>query len=119
MLSEKNYRALLEYRVEKETGPKITDQIQYFKDCGYIRAGRHDLQERPGEFYMNPTAWIITPRGEDALAEFEQVMQAHSENEAQKKKDRAFDIFLVIFGAIIGLLVEHFSGIINRVASLF
>lgn len=119
MLSERNYRALLEYRTEKETGPKMTDQIRYFKDCGYIRAGRYDLQERPGEFYMNPTAWIITPRGEDALAEFEAVSKQKSDEKAQKKKDRAFDVFLVILGAVIGLLVEHFSGIVSWILSLF
>ena len=68
---------------------------------------------------MNPTAWIITPRGDDALAEFEQVVKNHSEEKSQKKKDRAFDVFLVIFGAIVGLLIEHFSGIIGWLVSLF
>ena len=119
MLSESNYRALLEYRSEKYTGPKMTEQIRYFKKCNYIRPTSHELQKRSGEFCMNPTTWIITPCGEDALAEFEQVMQHHSEEKAQKKKDRAFDIFLVILGAVIGLLVEHFSGIIGLIVSLF
>lgn len=119
MLSERNYRALLEYRKEKYTGPKITEQIRYFKECDYIRPTSHELKEKSGEFCMNPTAWIITPRGEDALAEFEQVVKNHSEEKSQKKKDRAFDVFLVILGAIVGLLIEHFSGIIGWLVSLF
>ena len=119
MLSERNYRALLEYRKEKYTGPKITEQIRYFKECDYIRPTSHELKEQSGEFCMNPTAWIITPRGDDALAEFEQVVKNHSEEKSQKKKDRAFDVFLVIFGAIVGLLIEHFSGIIGWLVSLF
>lgn len=119
MLSERNYRALLEYRTEKETGPKMTDQIRYFKDCGYIRAGRYDLQERPGEFYINPTAWIITPRGEDALAEFEQVVKNHSEEKSNQKKSRIFEIFLVLLGAVIGYLIDHISNIISWIVSLF
>lgn len=119
MLSERNYRALLEYRKEKYTGPKITEQIRYFKECDYIHPTSHELKEQSGEFCMNPTAWIITPRGDDALAEFEQVVKNHSEEKSQKKKDRAFDVFLVIFGAIVGLLIEHFSGIIGWLVSLF
>lgn len=119
MLSERNYLALLEYRKEKYTGPKVTEQIRYFKECDYIRPTSHELKEQSGEFCMNPTAWIITPRGDDALAEFEQVVKNHSEEKSQKKKDRAFDIFLVIFGAIVGLLIEHFSGIISWIVSLF
>ena len=119
MLSERNYRALLEYRTEKETGPKVTEQIKYFNECGYIRAGRHDLKERPGKFYSVPTAWIITPRGEDALAEFEQVMKNHSEEESNQKKSRIFEIFLVLLGAVIGYLIDHISNVINWILSLF
>ena len=119
MLSERNYRALLEYRKEKYTWPKITEQIRYFKECDYIRPTSHELKKKSGEFCMNPTAWIITPRGDDALAEFEQVVKNHSEEKSQKKKDRAFDVFLVIFGAIVGLLIEHFSGIIGWLVSIF
>lgn len=119
MLSEGNYRALLEYRNEKYTGPKVTEQIRYFKECDYIRPTSHELKEQSGEFCMNPTTWIITPRGDDALAEFEQVVKNHSEEKSQKKKDRAFDVFLVILGAIVGLLIEHFSGIVSWIVSLF
>lgn len=119
MLSEKNYRALLEYRNEKYTGPKMTEQIRYFKECDYIRATSHELKEQSGDFCMNPTAWVITPHGEDALAEFEYVAQQKADEKSQKKKDRAFDVFLVIFGAIVGLLIEHFSGIIGWLVSLF
>ena len=122
MLSERNYRALLEYRVEKETGPKMTDQIRYFKDCGYIRAGRHDLRERPGEFFMTPTAWIITPRGEDALAEFEYVHNKDSQDERHQgfaRKMQILNIAIPLITFIAGLLAEHFSGIVSWIVSLF
>lgn len=119
MLSEGNYRALLEYRKEKYTGPKVTEQIRYFKECDYIRPTSHELKEQSGEFCMNPTAWIITPRGEDALAEFEQVMQDHSEEKANQKKSRIFEIFLVLLGAVIGYLLDHISNIISWIVSLF
>lgn len=119
MLSEKNYLALLEYRSEKYTGPKITEQISYFKECDYIRPTSHELKEQSGEFCMNPTAWIITPRGDDALAEFENVSKQKSDEKSQKKEDRVFDVFLVLLGAVIGLLIEHFSGVFGWIASLF
>ena len=119
MLSEKNYLALLEYRSEKYTGPKITEQTRYFKKCNYIRSTSHALKDQSGKFCMNPTAWIITPYGEDALAEFENVAKQKADEKAQKKKDRAFDVFLVLLGAVIGLLIEHFSGVLGWITSLF
>ena len=95
MLSERNYLALLEYRKEKYTGPKVTEQIRYFKECDYIRPTSHELKEQFGEFCMNPTAWIITPRGEDALAEFEQVVKNHSEEKSNQKLVLANFLWLI------------------------
>ena len=122
MLSEKNYHALLEYRTEKETGPKMTDQIKYFKDCGYIRAARHDLKETPGKFFLNPTAWIITPCGDDALAEFEYVHNKDTQEERRQRLDRKVEILGILISLItfiLGLLAEHFVGITDWISSLF
>jgi hypothetical protein len=119
MLSEKNYYALLEYRREKYTGPKITEQIRYFKECGYIRPVSHELKETAGEFCMNPTVWIITPRGEDSLAEFEYRAEQDTKSNAEKKQERIFQVLLVFLGAIIGLLIEHFAGIADWISSFF
>ena len=110
MLSEKNYLALLEYRSEKHIGPKMTEQIRYFKACDYIRSTSHELKEQSGEFCISSTTWIITPYGEDALAEFENVAKQKSDEKSQKKMDRAFDIFLVLLGAVVGVLIEHLFG---------
>lgn len=71
---------------------------------------------------MNPTAWAITPRGEDALAEFENITQQKAENERRQRFDHKMQILNVVVPLItfiIGLLIEHFSGIINWIVSLF
>lgn len=122
MLSEKNYLALLEYRHEKYTGPKFTEEIKYFKDCDYIRSASHELKEHPGQFCMNPTSWIITPRGEDALAEFEYVRNKDTQNERENSLDRKITILSIAISLITffaGFVVEHFAQIVDWFISLF
>ena len=122
MLSEGNYRALLEYRNEKYTGPKVTEQIRYFKECDYIRPTSHELKEQSGEFCMNPTTWIITPRGEDALAEFEYIHNKDAQDERRQRFDRKMQILNIaipLLTFVAGLLAEHFSGIVSWIVSLF
>ena len=119
MLSESNYNALIEFRTENEVGPVMNEHVRYFRDCGYIRGTTHEMKSCPGHTYMNPVAWIITPRGEDALSEFEYRTQKDAEENSEKKQDRVFEVLLVLFGALVGLLIEHFSGVAGWIASLF
>lgn len=46
-------------------------------------------------------------------------MKNHSEENAQQKKSRIFEIFLVLLGAVIGYLIDHISNIISWIVSLF
>ena len=71
---------------------------------------------------MTPTAWIITPRGEDALAEFEYVHNKDSQDERHQRFDRKMQILNIaipLITFIAGLLAEHFSGIVSWIVSLF
>lgn len=67
--------------------------------------------------FTSPPYTVIC--GEDALSEFETMAKQKSDEKSEKKKERAFDIFLALLGAIIGLLIEHFSGIVDWFISLF
>lgn len=118
MLSAENYNALLKFR-SGPIGGKMDSRMRYFRDQEYIEPNSYRAEGTPDDLYINPTSWRLTPRGDDALAEYEQVMKNHSEENAQQKKSRIFEIFLVLLGAVIGYLIDHISNIISWIVSLF
>lgn len=121
MLSESNYNALKQYRGGLHTGPKVTDTLLYFHEQGYITPvtplACYNLGTGKGA--INPTEWKLTPKGDDALAEFEYVHGKDAQEDSEKKADKKFQVLLVFLGALVGLFVEHFSGITEWFVSLF
>ena len=75
---------------------------------------------------LDPLIHFITQKGEAKLKELEDMAQQmnnqHSEEKAEKAKDRRFQLINTLVGAVLGgmvtLLVEHFSGIVELVISL-
>ena len=122
MLSESNYNALKKYRGGLHTGPKITDEIRYFRDQKYIDASSYKTTEDIDGYSINPTAWKLTPLGEDALAEFEYIHNKDAQDERRQRFDRKMQILNIaipLITFIAGLLAEHFSGIVSWIVSLF
>ena len=122
MLSESNYNALKKYKTEYYTGSSMTDEIRYFLDYNYIRVSSRELKGSGGKYCANPTAWIITPLGEDALSEFEYVRSKDAQEERQKRFDRKIailNILVPLITFIAGLLVEYFCAVSDFVISLF
>ena len=120
MLSKSNYEFLAKFRskpaydsVKSDTRFKYFCELQYIEPESYVRSGELD------DISITPIAFRLTPRGEDALAEFEQTIDNLAKNNAEKKASRIFQIFLVIFGAIVTLFIEHIADIIAWVISLF
>lgn len=69
-----------------------------------------------------PDKWALTIDGEDALLDFENMRQEKSDEKRQQRFENKISILqllvpLVTF--ILGLIVEHFSGIIGIVFQLF
>ena len=118
MLSEENYHVLLKFRSVPVSG-KMDNRMRYFREQKYIEPNSYRFDGSPDDLSINPTSWRLTPRGEDALAEFEYRAKQDSKNNAEKKRERVFQVLLVFLGAIIGLLIEHFSGISDWIKSLF
>ena len=120
MLSKDNYEFLAKFRSKPTyTSVKSDTRFQYFRELQYIEP---DSYVRDGELEnisITPATFRLTPRGEDALSEFETMAKQKSDEKSEKKKDRAFDILLALLGAIIGLLIERFSGIVDWFISLF
>lgn len=124
MLSESNYNALVKFRGESIpiSAKEMTDEISYFKEIGYIAPDEFGFCEKRNEFFSLAVSYKLTPRGEDALAEFEYVHNKDTKEERRQSLDRKMQILnitipLVTFVA--GLLAEHFSGIVSWVISLF
>ena len=118
MLSDENYNALLKFRSGPVSG-KMDNRIRYFREQKYIEPNSYKTEGSPDDLSITPTSWRLTPRGEDALAEFEYRAKQDTKNDAEKKRERVFQVLLVFLGAIIGLLIERFSGIADWINSLF
>ena len=118
MLSEENYHALLKFRSGPVSG-KMDNRTRYFREQKYIEPNSYRFDGSPDDLSINPTSWRLTPRGEDALAEFEYRAKQDAKNDTEKKRERVFQVLLVFLGAIIGLLIEYFSGVADWVSSLF
>lgn len=120
MLSESNYNELVKLRAAPlQTCGKMDSRIRYFREQKYIEPNSYRTEGSPDDLSINPTSWRLTPRGEDALAEFEYRAKQDAKNDTEKKKERVFQVLLVFLGAIVGLLIEHFSGITDWISSLF
>lgn len=121
MLSESNYNALVKFRGGSIplSAKDMTDEVSYFKEMEYIVPDKFGFREEKSEFVSFATSYKLTPRGEDALAEFEYRAKQDAKNDSAKKKEHIFQVLLVFLGAIIGLFIERFSGIAEWIMSLF
>ena len=113
MLSDENYNALLKFRSGPVSG-KMDSRMRYFREQKYIEPNSYRTEGSPDDLSINPTSWRLTPRGEDALAEFEYRAKQESKNDSE-----IFQVLLVFLGAIIGLFIERISGITAWISSFF
>ena len=89
---------------------------------GYIAPDKFGFCEERDEFFSLSVSYKLTPRGEDALAEFEYVHNKDTQEERRNRLDRKMQILSIaipLITFIAGLLAEHFSGIVSWIVSLF
>lgn len=125
MLSQASYDALLPYRSgPKEVPPEgLSDREYELAQEKYIEPANTTYRR----IYEIPAFLVsrykITPKGEDALLEFEEARDAQSKAEAAKKSEHRFQILLAVSSAILGslltLLIEHSDMIIDVLFPLF
>ncbi len=121
MLSDENYNALLKFRSGPVSG-KMDSRLRYFREQKYIEPNSYRTEGSPDDLSINPTSWRLTPRGEDALAEFEYIHNKDAQDERSQRFDRKMQVLNIavpLITFIAGLLAEHFSGIISWIISLF
>ena len=91
MLSESNYSELVKLRSAPiQTGGKMDSRIRYFHEQKYIEPNSYRAEGSPDDLSINPTSWRLTPRGEDALAEFEYVHNKDAQDERRQCLDRRY-----------------------------
>lgn len=123
MLSKDNYEFLAKFRSKPTyTSVKSDTRFQYFRELQYIEP---DSYVRDGELEnisITPATFRLTPRGEDALSEFEYVRDKDTQNERENSFNRKITILGIAISLITffaGFVVEHFAQIIDWFISLF
>lgn len=127
MLSDGNYAELIKFREGPiDVSSYENSRIQFLEDSGFIECTAHESHDRsiPGLAYIEITSktYAITPLGEDALLEFEEVRGKEAEDKARQSRQEKIAIAQAVVPAItfiLGLLVEHFSGVVEMAFSIF
>lgn len=128
MLSKASYEALLPYRSAPiPVGANgLSEREKELLDDGYIAPCDMDTRVISGTVrVLNVFAksYAITPKGEDALVEFEEAHNAQLKAKSDKKAEHRFQILLALFSAALGaaatLLIEHFDVMLNIFSAIF
>lgn len=114
MITADVYDTLVEFRngpVRRPDG--ATPMIEYLTAKGYIQV--IETEVFPG-LTIRPIAWEITISGEIALSEFEEASAKKAKDEKQQRfqnKISVASVLIPLITFILGLMVEHFYGIIG------
>ena len=103
MLTKEQYKALKKYRKSEiplgENG--LSEVEEYLLEQNYIDAAKVESCNYHGIIQFFDSAYRITELGKTALAEYE-----------QKRRERLFQIFLVILGAVAALTAERIAALL-------
>lgn len=105
MITPTTYSGLLPFRngpVYRADGP--TPMIKYLVEQGYLNPVETDVLP---ELTLRHVRWEITIPGQIALEELEQEEEQLRQQKADKHTDRRFQIFYILLGALLTLLIEH------------
>lgn len=139
MISPEIYRQLLPFRtgpIRCPEGP--TPMLRYLTEGKYIQVVENNVFP---DLSIKPIAWEITPLGLSALSEYEKAEAEKAEQKAEKEAAEAkrlkerrevradeerryrtqnkIAIIMPIVTFLLGLVVEHFSGILGALLDLF
>ena len=123
MLSKANYEILNRFRsgsVRDETG--ASDRILELCELKYLKPIDISVSTNAEITQTFDCEWAITPAGLDALDEFERI----TDEKAKTEKDKSFEhktavaqIAVQAIMFLLGLLVEHYTGIVEAFVSFF
>ena len=110
--------ALLRYKRGPITVPAkgLSERDTYLLELNYIEPCDYKSGVIHGIFSLSASAYKITPRGEDALADFEFAVYLHKHG---RRHDYAVAIVGAVTGSLLTLLVEHYDLVFEVIRSLF
>lgn len=121
MITFEIYTELVKFRdglVSNSDGP--TDMLDYLEDQNYIRHTKSSLLHNG--MAILPVEWEITEPGRVALSEFECRRDQETKREVHQRRQEHIGIAQTVVPAVtflLGLLVEHVTGIVEFIFSLF
>lgn len=124
-LTKSQYEELLKYR-----GDGIQNSGSETEPLRFLLRKKYVVLYHPASSdgkVSDTTMCVITEIGKDALAEYEraedEMRQQKADKESEKKSDHKFQILNTLFGAIVGavitLLIEHRSCVVDFFFNLF
>ena len=123
-LSETNYDVLLPYRSgARPVGEDgLSAREQWLADNKLIEVNELHCRQMQGITIIGEAdSYRITPAGEDALLEFERERNKEAKAERQQRFENKVSVANVLVPTItffLGMIVEHFSGLVAAVAAL-
>ncbi|MCD8384633.1 MAG: hypothetical protein LUC39_06700 [Clostridiales bacterium] len=131
-ISEKNAAVLFRIRAAgaceaADLSPDETERAEYLAGLELLKEEHHSPRSVGGGDCFAPlmvaeVRYRLTPKGEDALAAFEQVHQEKTEAKRQQRFENQVSVASVLVPLItfvLGLIVEHMAGIVGWVISFF
>lgn len=123
MLRKEKYNLLVQYRSPMPAPEKNKEMFQTFIDQKLVRGSSVNSTHIPKVgMVAGIDRWVVTQAGEDALSEFEEECRQKAENKRQQRFQNQLSIAQVLVPLItfiLGMLVEHISGIIGIFSCLF
>lgn len=136
-LSEADYQELTKYRQPHAPSQEEYDRFVGLKKRGFLKIHHFGLVHL-GELgdHMAPDTWIITPAGEDALSEFENIRRNEAEEErryeiqrqqadlqnalsAKQTKLALIQTIIAVVSFVTGLFCEHYIGLLDLLLRWF
>ena len=113
MLSRPEYNSLVNLSKNQPLPKSKIPECKSLKDKGFIE------RKLNGNLFV---VYFITTSGKDAILQFEQHREEQAKNERQQRFQNKVAVATVLVPAItfvLGLVVEHFAGIMSLFLSLF
>lgn len=122
MLSEAEYQELSKYLEPHAPSQAEYERFASLKQAGYLRIHQFGMVDLgPIGRHPAPDTWVITAAGRDALSEFEERRDQEAKREAQQRLQNQIAVAQVLVPLVtfvLGLIVEHYSGLVSALAEL-
>lgn len=123
MISELDYRELVKYREPHAPADEDHSRFIMLRDRHFLEIYSWKMISVDGFDNVKTTdKWVISELGKDALYEFEKEREQQAKHERQQRFQNKISILNILVPFVtffLGLVIEHYAGLLSWVASLF